>query len=132
MKYTVEHLGLPAPDSAALKNWYVDVLEAKLVCDNGQTPATYLLSLAGGLMIEIYPATTTSPDTANNFVAGFRHLALRVASIEEAQAALEKKGVTFPEPSRPAMGGGRVLFFRDPNQNLLHFVERAPDSPIRA
>jgi len=131
MKYSVEHLGLPALDPAALKTWYVDVLDAKLVFDNGQTPASYLLALPGGWMIEIYPGNTSSPDTANNSLAGFRHLALRVASIEAAQAELEKKGVTFPDPSRAAVGGGRVLFFRDPNQNLLHFVERPQDSSIR-
>jgi glyoxylase I family protein len=131
MKYTVEHLGLPALDTAALKNWYEHVLDAKLVFDNGQTPASYLLALPGGLMIEIYPGNATSPDTANNSVAGFRHLALRVASIEAAQAELEKKGVQFPDPSRPAVGGGKVLFFRDLNQNLLHFVERPTDSAIR-
>ena len=131
MKYSIEHLGLPALDTAALKNWYVDVLGAKLVFDNGQTPASYLLGLSGGLMIEIYPGNTSSPDTANNSCAGFRHLALRVPSIAEAQAELEKKGVKFPDPSRAAVGGGQVLFLRDPNQNLLHFVERPQDSAIK-
>ncbi len=130
MKYTVEHLGLPALDPAALKDWYINVLEARLVFDNGQTPASYLLALPGGPMIEIYPGNTTLPDTANNFLAGFRHLALRVESIVDARAALEKKGVQFPDPAKPAVGGGRVLFFRDANQNLLHFVERPKDSTI--
>ena len=131
MKYSVEHLGLPALDPTALKNWYVDVLDAKLVFDNGQSPPTYFLALSGGLMLEIYPGTSASPDTANNFLAGFRHLALLVPSIEAAQAELEGKGVKFPDPGRPAAGGGRVLFFRDPNQNLLHLLERPQDSAIK-
>jgi hypothetical protein len=31
---------------------------------------------------------------------------------------------------RPAAGGGRVLFFADPEGNLLHLVERPADSRL--
>jgi predicted enzyme related to lactoylglutathione lyase len=54
-----------------------------------------------------------------------------VTSIEAAKSELEKRGVTFTEPIKPAGGGGRVLFFQDPEGNLLHFVERSTDSPVK-
>lgn len=82
-------------------------------------------------MVEIYQSESSIPDTSNNFLAGFRHVALQVESIEQARAALEKKGVQFPDPVKPAMGGGQVQFFRDPAQNLLHLVERPQNSPMR-
>ena len=44
-----------------------------------------------------------------------------------AKAELETRGVTFTEEIRPAAGGGRVLFFKDGEGNLLHLVERPAD-----
>jgi catechol 2,3-dioxygenase-like lactoylglutathione lyase family enzyme len=123
MNVSIEHIGLPAKDSAALMIWYERVLGAKPLWDNGQSPPTCLLSL-GGAWVEIYPADKSRPETADNKLAGFRHLALRVTSLSAAKAELEQRGVTFTEEIRPAAGGGKVLFFEDAEQNLLHFVER--------
>src|SRR5579863_5880939 len=120
MKFAAEHLGLPARDPAALKDWYVKTLGAELIYDNGQTPPAFFLGLADGLMLEIYLSNASSPQTADNSLAGWRHLALRVESIEAARTVLEKRGVKFTEPVKPAGGGGRVLFFRDAEDNLLH------------
>jgi catechol 2,3-dioxygenase-like lactoylglutathione lyase family enzyme len=128
MKLIAEHLGLPALNPTALKDWYVNVLGATLVFENGQTPPAYFVSLNGTLMLEIYLADAAFKETGNNAIAGWRHLALQVEAIEPAQAELAKKGVQFPDPIKPAGGGGRVLFFRDAEQNLLHLVERPKGS----
>jgi glyoxylase I family protein len=124
MQFRVEHLGLPARDPTALKDWYGRVLGAELVYDNGQTPPAYFLRMANGLMLEIYEGDFALRETADNKLNGFRHLALRVGSIEHAKSDLERHGVHFPEAPKPAGGGGRVLFFNDPEGNLLHLVER--------
>jgi len=131
MKFLTEHLGLPAAQPAALKDWYLKVLGATLVFENGQTPPAYFIQLPGGLLLEIYAAENTLAATGDNSLAGWRHLALQVESLEDAQAALAEKGVVFSEPIKPAGGGGRVLFFRDLEQNLLHLVERPKDSIFR-
>ena len=124
MELKVEHIGLPSRDPAALKDWYVAVLGAELVFDNGQTPPAFFVRLAGGVMLEIYEGDFAVKETADNKLNGFRHLALRVGSIEKARAELESRGVRFTESVKPAGGGGRVLFFGDRDGNLLHFVER--------
>jgi predicted enzyme related to lactoylglutathione lyase len=36
----------------------------------------------------------------------------------------------FEDSIKPAGGGGRVLFFKDCEGNLLHLVERPEDSPL--
>jgi catechol 2,3-dioxygenase-like lactoylglutathione lyase family enzyme len=123
MDLSIEHIGLPAKDSAALAGWYQRVLGAKHLWDNGQNPPSSLLSL-GAAWVEIYPATGSRPETADNKLAGFRHLALRVPSLDAAKAELEGRGVKFTDEPRPAAGGGRVLFFEDGEGNLLHLVER--------
>jgi len=126
MNISVEHIAIVAKNPVALKNWYERVLGAREVWSNGQNPPTCLVSL-GGVWFEIYPADKSLPDTANNKLAGFRHLALRVDSLDAAKAELEKRGVKFTEAERPAAGGGRILFFADCEGNLLHLVERPKD-----
>ncbi len=127
----LEHLGLPARDPGALKDWYVKTLGAKVAFDNGQTPPMFLVQLPGGVMVEIYAGDLELAETRNNKLNGWRHVALRVPSLEEAKAELEKRGVRFTEEIKPAGGGGRVLFFSDAEGNLLHLVERSVDSPLR-
>jgi glyoxylase I family protein len=131
MKFILEHLGLPARDPQALRDWYVRALGATVVFDNGQTPPMFLLSVPGGVMIEIYAGDLALKETANNKLNGWRHVALRVDSLEAARAELEQRGVRITEEIKPAGGGGRVLFFADAEGNLLHLVERSADSPVR-
>jgi len=130
MNISIEHIAIPAANPVALKSWYERVLGAREVFNNGQNPPTCLISLAN-VWFEIYAAEKSLPDTANSKLAGFRHLALRVASLDAAKMELEKRGVKFSEAERPAAGGGRVLFFEDCEGNLLHFVERPKDSQLK-
>jgi glyoxylase I family protein len=131
MNLFLEHLGLAASDPATLKDWYVKTLGAKVAYDNGQTPPMFLVQLPGGVMLEIYAGDLALEQTRNNKLNGWRHIALRVPSLEETKAELEQRGVRFTEEIKPAGGGGRVLFFPDAEGNLLHLVERSVDSPVR-
>ena len=124
MNISIEHIAIPSPHPEALKNWYVQVLGAREIFNNGQNPPTYLIALPGGGWFEIYAADGTPTDRRNNKLAAFRHIALRVDSLDAARVELQKRGVKFPEAERPAAGGGQVLFFEDCEGNLLHLVER--------
>jgi catechol 2,3-dioxygenase-like lactoylglutathione lyase family enzyme len=124
MNFSIEHIAVPAANSAILKDWYVRVLGARLVWDNGQNPPVCLIELPGGVWLEIYAADAPLAERGNNQLAGWRHVALRVDSLDAAKTELTKRGVKFDEEIRPAAGGGRVLFFEDGEGNLLHLVER--------
>jgi glyoxylase I family protein len=130
LAYAVEHLGLAATDPRRLADWYLRVLDATERWHNGAQPPAVFVTLPGGPVLEIYPAASTSNRTGDNAVAGWRHVALRVADLAAARALLAARGVPFTEPEKPAGGGGRVLFFADPEGNLLHLVERPADSPL--
>jgi glyoxylase I family protein len=125
MKFTLEHIGVAARDPRALKEWYERMLGAEVVHEMRQTPPAYLLNL-GGVLIEIYGAEFSSEQTRKNRLAGWRHIALKVPSLDAARAEMESRGLEFTEAVKPAGGGGRVLFFSDPEGNLLHLTERLP------
>jgi len=128
--YRIEHLGFAAADPASLADWYCRVLDGRLVWNNGATPPALFVELPGTLVLEIYPSSSRAPETGLNHVAGFRHLALRVNDLDEARQLLESRGVQFQDGVKPAGGGGRVQFFRDPEGNLLHLVDRPSDAPL--
>jgi len=127
MNLSLEHIAIPATNPIALKKWYERVLGARPIWDNGQNPPVCLIELPGGIWLEIYATDLPLADRGNNKLAGFRHLALRVDSIDTAKTDLARRGVKFDDEIRQAAGGGRVLFFNDGEGNLLHLVERPKD-----
>ena len=127
MNLSLEHIAIPATNPVALKKWYERVLDARLIWDNGQNPPVCLIELPGGAWLEIYATDLPLADRGNSKLAGFRHLALRVDSLDAMKAELSRRGVRFDDEIRQAAGGGRVLFFNDCEGNLLHLVERPKD-----
>lgn len=131
MNLPVEHIGLPARDVAALRDWYIAKLGAACIAPNGDEPPLFIRPPGSTSMFEIYASTGHDEVVQDNGLAGWRHLALRVDSIEAARKELEARGVKFIEPIKPAAGGGRILFFKDGEGNLLHLVDRPADSKVR-
>jgi glyoxylase I family protein len=130
MKISMEHIGIPAADPMALKIWYERVLGAHMIWDSGENPPAYLVSFPGGGWLEIYAAKARLPSRDDNQLAGFRHLALRVDSIDAAKTEAARRGAVFTKAPGPAAGGGQVQYFADLEGNLLHFVERPAGSTL--
>src|SRR5688500_17053860 len=102
MQFSPEHLDLCARDTSATQDWYMKTLDGEVIFTDGRTPAMFLLRMPAGFVMEIYSADSTLKETGNNKLAGWSHLAFRVASIEAAKAELEKRGVRFTEEIKPA------------------------------
>lgn len=120
----IEHSAIASPDPAALAQWYVDTLGFVI---NYRGSTAFFVKAPNGSMIEIIPAEgDRGPNTLKS--PGLRHLALTVADFENAYATLKRKNVTFlsePQESK----GNKVVFFTDPEGNILHLLQRATPLP---
>jgi glyoxylase I family protein len=119
-----EHLAIAALDSESLARWYVKLFGLRVVYENGKQPPTFLLKAPDGMVLEILPATSGQKSADSQTAAGFRHLAITVDDYAGAEAHLRAHGIDdFIE--RRETEASKLLFFRDPEGNILHLMWRA-------
>jgi glyoxylase I family protein len=116
----IEHTAIASADIAALADWYVATLGFAIVY---RSPNAIFVRAADGTMIELIHAEGERAP-AGMKAPGLRHLALTVSDFDSTLAALRAKTVNFlgePQESK----GNRVVFFTDPEGNILHLLQRA-------
>ncbi len=123
----MEHVGLCASDPKGLVAWYMTTLGFTIVRAL-EEQRTYFVRVQGGGMLEIYPARYPA-DPEDNVHRGLRHIALSVSGIEAEIACLRSAGVAVPEETIVITSEMKLAFFRDPEGNLLHLVERTKEIP---
>jgi glyoxylase I family protein len=112
------HIALVTGNFAELKAFYTDVLGLPIV---GKFEGRNIIFLqAGGTTIELIEREGYTP-----VVGGWEHLAFTVADTDAATAELLAKGVPFHiEPRNfPDPPEVRISFFKDPDGNILEFVQ---------
>ncbi|HWR52913.1 MAG TPA: VOC family protein [Bryobacteraceae bacterium] len=122
----IEHTAIASPDPEALGRWYADVLGFTI---NYHSPSskTMFVRAPNGSMLEIVSAKGErgAPEMRT---PGLRHLALAVDEFAPVYEKLKAAGVNFlgePETSK----GNTVVFFTDPDGNLLHLLQRERPLP---
>jgi len=119
-----EHTAIAALDSKALADWYIRMFDLQVVRDNGKTPPTYLLMAPDGSVIEILPASDGEKKEYDQHHPGLRHLALLVADFDAALDYLGEQGIEKFFDNRQSEES-KLIFFRDPEGNILHLMWRA-------
>jgi len=115
----LEHTAIAAADHRGLAEWYVNTLGFII---NYQSANATFVKAPNGYMIEIIAAEGERP-AAGMKTPGLRHLAVAVKEFEQVYADLQAKGVRFlTEPVESK--GNKVVFFTDPEGNILHLLER--------
>lgn len=120
----IEHTAIAAADVASLADWYVAVLGFEIVY---QSPNAIFVQAPDGSMIEFIHSEGDRPPNVFK-TPGIRHLALTVSDFDSAHSKLQEYQVAFltePQESK----GNRVVFFSDPEGNILHLLYRA--HPLR-
>lgn len=117
----IEHIGIAAKDSTALKNWYIDVFDMQTISDNGR--GGYFIAAKNGVQIEIYPQNSDGNRDYDNLTSGLRHIAFLVSDFDSEYERLKAKNVEFVgEPVIKEKYSN--LFLKDIEGNLLHIIER--------
>lgn len=120
----IEHIGIVSKDTAALKDWYMQVFGGKVVYDNGK--GTYFLQFEDGSMIEFITASEDKVQDAERTV-GIRHLALAVTSeaFDEIVPVLkaDERVEEVHDVSENA-SGLKTYWFRDIEGNFAHLIYR--------
>lgn len=120
----LEHTAIASPDHRALAGWYVQTLGFVI---NYQSANTTFVKAQNGYMIEIIGAEGDRP-AAGTKTPGLRHLAVAVSDFDPVYADLKARGVTFlTEPVESK--GNKVVFFTDPEGNILHLLQRQTPLP---
>lgn len=125
MLYTgLEHTAIASPEPQRLAQWYVDTLGFRI---NHEYGGNYFVKAPNGAMLEIIPSEGEALP-AQMKTPGIRHLAVLVEDFDSAAEDLRRKGVhTVSEPLN--LSGNRLLFFTDPEGNLLHLIWRPAPLP---
>ena len=126
----IDHPAIACDDVEALAQWYCDVLGMRVIKRSAEPPLAVMVgygdTLNGLSTIELMPVREPGPKPlqTTRFQPGLRHLALRVTDFDAAYAKLKAVGVEFLFEPGQAIGGGKVVSFRDPEGNELQIVER--------
>ncbi|MEN6608335.1 MAG: VOC family protein [Bryobacteraceae bacterium] len=120
----IEHTAIASADHPALGRWYVETLGFVI---NYQSAGATFVKAPNGTMIEIISAEGER-SAATLKTPGLRHLALAVDNFDEVYASIKAKGVNFlTEPT--SSKGNKLVFFTDPEGNILHLIEREKPLP---
>jgi catechol 2,3-dioxygenase-like lactoylglutathione lyase family enzyme len=117
----LEHLGIASPDPDRLAKWYVERLGFVVVFYD-LASRTSFVKAPNGSMFEIIAAEGEAAPVKRSS-PGLRHMAITVDDFETDYASLKLAGVTFL--AEPVINSGsKVVFFEDPDGNILHLIER--------
>lgn len=122
----IHHVALIAGNYARSRDFYVRILGLEVIAENYRTERDSWkldLRLPDGSQLELFsfpdrPARPSRPEAR-----GLRHLAFRVAALDEVIANLQREGVAC-EPIRvDEFTGHRFTFFADPDELPLELYE---------
>lgn len=120
----IEHFAIASPNPKRLAEWYVANLDFEITFEYA---GNYFVEAKNGALIEIIPAEGEKAEIAMR-TPGLRHVAISVSAFDAAYAQLRQQGVVFVgEPYENQ--GNRLVFFADPDGNLIHLIQRKNPLP---
>lgn len=120
----IEHFAIASPNPQRLAEYYVAYLQFEITYAYS---GNYFVQAQDGSLIEIVPAEGERPNSGMR-TPGMRHIAIAVDDFDGAYKQLTDQGVKF-EGEPYTNEGNRLVFFKDPDGNLIHLIYR--EKPIR-
>lgn len=120
----IEHFAIASPNPKRLADWYTAYLEFEITYEYA---GNYFIEARNGVLVEIIPAEGERLE-AGMRTPGMRHIAISVDDFDAACQQLRSEGVHF-EDEPYSNQGNRIVFFKDPDGNLIHLIKR--EKPLR-
>jgi glyoxylase I family protein len=123
----LHHVAIIASDYARSKRFYTDVLGLRVVAEHYRAERDSWkldLALPDGTQVELFSFPVPPPRVSRPEACGLRHLALRVADLDEAVAHLNVHGVVTEPVRVDEYTGRRFTFFADPDDLPLELYEQ--------
>lgn len=115
----IEHFAIASPNPKRLADWYAAYLDFKITYEYA---GNYFVQAQNGALLEIIPAEGARSE-AGMRTPGMRHIAITAKNFDAAYQQLQAQGVKF-EGEPYTNQGNRLVFFKDPDGNLLHLIQR--------
>ena len=120
----IEHFAIASPNPKRLAEWYASALDFEITYEYA---GNYFVEAQNGTLIEIIPAEGERAETTVRS-PGMRHIAISVQDFDGARDVLTSRGVKFD--AEPYWNeDNRLQFFKDPDGNLLHLIQRGKPLP---
>ena len=125
-EYKIDHIHLICPKIEDTKNWYCDVLGAKVAFEGEfKGNKVYYLNLCGFNLILIEKLPGEKPLPANiKTNEGLDHFGLAVDDMAAAAAELKEKGVRFTLEPMQVRRGLRIAYIEGPDKVRIELSER--------
>ncbi|HLH03202.1 MAG TPA: VOC family protein [Bryobacteraceae bacterium] len=120
----IEHFAIASPNPKRLAEWYVATLGFEITYEYA---GNYFVEAENGALIEIVPSEGEAPAVGMR-TPGMRHIAIAVDDFDQAYEELARQGTKF-EGEPYTNEGNRLVFFKDPDGNLLHLIQREKPLP---
>jgi glyoxylase I family protein len=123
----IEHTAIASPDPHRLADWYVAHLDF-VINYTSSNSQTVFVKAADGSMLEIIESNDAARPALDMKAPGLRHLAITVTDFDAIYERLKSRDVSFlTEPEKK--GGNSLVFFSDPDGNILHLLQREKPLP---
>ncbi|MDO5406100.1 MAG: VOC family protein [Eubacteriales bacterium] len=127
----IHHVAIIVSDYACSRDFYVNKLGFSVIRENFRPERNdWKLDLRLGdaddpqaVELEIFGMPNAPMRVTNPEACGLRHLAFRVASVENTVRELEQKGIACEPIRTDEFTGGKMTFFRDPDGLPLELHE---------
>lgn len=121
----IEHTAIASPDPEKLARWYVDHLSFTINYQSATSKTTFIKAPNGSMFEIILSKGERGPQTPKD--PGLRHVAIAVDDFDADYKTLKAAGIRLEEPVDSK--GVRLVFFADPDGNILHLIQREKPLP---
>jgi catechol 2,3-dioxygenase-like lactoylglutathione lyase family enzyme len=120
-------LAIVVSDIKASLNFYRDILGLQFIESNPVFFGTMHRLRFGTSDFKIIEPKTIPPQGAIGLVnqLGFRYVTFVISNLSEMCGELQSKGIEFVIPEKEIRPGLRIAMVKDPDGNIVEFVERS-------